>query len=200
MKTSKKQQGADSSKVPFFNRLSTKITILVVGAVLIPLAILIFISTNDTTKTMEETYGTYAMNLAEEAATGIDFAASSSEETYGNYAYNLAGEAAVAINSLQNFGEDVYLNYALNLAEEAVVSINSSIADSEIIYMNWAQNLAEETAVSINLASRLGLDTQALNALMGSIDIKDVEGSYAYMVSPTGTMLWHPTPEKIGQP
>ena len=119
------------SKISFFHQLSTKITILVIGAVMIPIAILISISINETTKTMESTYSTYAMNLAEEAAAGIDFAASSSEDTYGNYAYNLAGEAAVAIDSLKDFGEDVYLNYALNLAEEAVVGINSSIASSE---------------------------------------------------------------------
>ena len=200
MKPKHSKVRADSNKVGLFNRLSTKITVMVIGAVLIPLAILIIISTSDTRKTMETTYGTYARNLAEEAATSIDFATASSEETYANYAYNLAGEAAVAINALKDFGEDVYLNYALNLAEEAVVSINSSIADSETIYMNWAQNLAEETATSINLASNYGLDMAALNALLGNIHIKDVEGSYAYMVSPDGTMMWHPTVEKIGQP
>ena len=200
MKQKHSQVKSDTEKVGFFNMLSTKITFMVIGAVVIPLAIMIIISTSDTTKTMEDTYGTYAMNLAQEAAIGIDFAASSSEGTYGNYALNLAEEAAVAINSLKGFGEEVYLNYALNLAEEAVVSINTSIADSETIYMNWAQNLAEETATSINLASSFGLNTQALDALLGSVGIKDVEGSYAYMVSPDGTMLWHPTTSKIGQP
>ncbi|MBO7353829.1 MAG: methyl-accepting chemotaxis protein, partial [Lachnospiraceae bacterium] len=36
--------------------------------------------------------------------------------------------------------------------------------------------------------------------LLGGIEISGVDGSYAYMVSPEGMMLWHPTPEKIGQP
>ncbi|MBO4414595.1 MAG: methyl-accepting chemotaxis protein [Lachnospiraceae bacterium] len=196
------QNESGNSKIGFFNRMSTKITWLIIGAVMIPLAILIIISINQTTKTMESTYSTYAMNLAEEAAVGIDFATSSSEGTYSNYAYNLAKEAAVGINSLHNFGEEVYLNYAKNLAEEAVVGINSSISSSETVYMHHAQNLAEETVVSINLLSDLGvtLDTDRFGSVLGNVHIKYVDGSYAYMVSPTGTMLWHPTTSKIGQP
>ncbi|MCR5769011.1 MAG: methyl-accepting chemotaxis protein [Lachnospiraceae bacterium] len=191
-----------NTKVGIFSRLSTKITYLIIGAVMIPLAILIVISINQTTKTMEETYSTYAMNLAEEAAVGIDFATDSSEGTYGNYAYNLAQEAAVAINSLQDFGKDVYLNYAKNLAQEAVVGINSSIESSETVYMHHAQNLAEETVISIDLLSDLGgsLSTDRLGSVLNNVHIKYVDGSYAYMVSPTGTMLWHPTTSKIGQP
>ncbi|MCR5330186.1 MAG: methyl-accepting chemotaxis protein [Lachnospiraceae bacterium] len=189
------------SKVGFFSRMSTRIAWLIIGAVMIPLAILISISIGQTTKTMEETYSTYAMNLAEEAAVGIDFATDSSEITYSNYAFNLAKEAAVSINSLKDFGESVYLNYAKNLAEEAVVGINSSIASSETVYMHHAQNLAEETANSINLLSDLGAaDSARIGNVLNNVHIKYVDGSYAYMVSPTGTMLWHPTPEKIGQP
>ncbi len=190
-----------SSNVGFFSRMSTKITWLIIGAVMIPLAIIIIISISETTKTMESTYSTYAMNLAEEAAVGIDFATDSSEGTYGNYAYNLAKEAAVSINSLKAFGESVYLNYAKNLAEEAVVGINSSIASSETVYMHHAQNLAEETVLSIDLLSDLGeANSSRIGSVLNNVHIKFVDGSYAYMVSPTGTMLWHPTPEKIGQP
>ena len=36
--------------------------------------------------------------------------------------------------------------------------------------------------------------------LLGDLDIANVEGSYAYMVSSDGTMLWHPNADKIGQP
>ena len=202
MKSDNAQNQNTSSKVGFFNRMSTKITWLIIGAVMIPLAILIIISVNETTKTMESTYSTYAMNLAEEAAIGIDFATSSSEDTYSNYAYNLSKEAAVAIDSLQDFGEDVYLNYAKNLAEEAVVGINSSIASSEVVYKNCAQNLAEETVIGIDLVDALGLtlDPTRIGTILSNIHIKDVEGSYAYMVNRNGTMLWHPTASKIGQP
>ena len=39
-----------------------------------------------------------------------------------------------------------------------------------------------------------------LNKILADVNIKDVEGSYAYLVSPSGTMLWHPNAEKIGNP
>ncbi len=38
------------------------------------------------------------------------------------------------------------------------------------------------------------------DSLIGNIKIDGADTSYAYMVAPDGTMLWHPTPEKIGQP
>lgn len=41
-------------------------------------------------------------------------------------------------------------------------------------------------------------DTYA--AMLGSIKISDFSTSYAYLVSPEGTMLYHPTAEKIGKP
>ncbi len=189
------------AKVPFLNKMSTKMTYLIIAMILIPMSILIIVSLSQATNTMETTYKTYAQNLAEEAAVGIDFAVESSEGTYGNYALNLAEEAAVSIDSLTTFGENVYLNYALNLAEEAVVGINSAIASSETVYMSCAQNLAEEVVIGMDLVSALGLplDSNRIGTILGSIKIKDVEGSYAYMVSPTGTMMWHPTASKIGQ-
>ena len=79
-----------SDKVAFCNKLSTRVTYLIIAMVLIPMSILTFVSLNQTTEAMETTYKTYAMNLAQEAAVGIDFATSSSEGTYGNYALNLA--------------------------------------------------------------------------------------------------------------
>ena len=38
------------------------------------------------------------------------------------------------------------------------------------------------------------------DTLIGDISINGVEGSYAYMVAPDGTMLWHPNKDKVGQP
>ena len=35
--------------------------------------------------------------------------------------------------------------------------------------------------------------------LIGEIEISGVAGSYAYMVSPVGTMLYHKSADKIGQ-
>ena len=44
------------------------------------------------------------------------------------------------------------------------------------------------------------LTPEALSALLGNIKIAGMDSSYAYVVSADGTMLYHPTPEKIGQP
>ena len=122
-------------------------------------------------------------------------ASSAMEQTYLNYAQNLAEEAAIGVDFVTEFGEQAYGGYAKNLAQEAAVSIKFSREFGETVYKAYAQNLAEEVAKAIDVSGGTGL-----NAIMGDVRIKDVEGSYAYMVSPDGTMLWHTNPEKIGQP
>lgn len=44
------------------------------------------------------------------------------------------------------------------------------------------------------------MDPQSLNQLVGSIGLEGIDSSYAYVVSSDGTMLYHPTESKIGQP
>ena len=168
----KKQKQKGSS---IFAKLSTRITALISAIVLVAIAVLILLAVNKSSTAMEETYLNYAQNLAEEAAIGVDFATKFGEEAYGGYAKNLAEEAAISINFSRSFGEEVYKNYALNLAQEAATSLDLASQDGE-------------------------LSMARMNAILGSITIKDVEGSYAYMVSPDGTMLWHTSAEKIGNP
>lgn len=69
------------------------------------------------------------------------------------------------------------------------------------VYKNYAQNLAEEAVIGIDLVSSFGLEltNERLSKIMSDIEIKDVDGSYAYLVSPTGTMLWHSEDSKIGK-
>ena len=170
--------GKDRKKRPnFFAKMSTKITLLISAIVFLTVAIQFIAASNRASSAMEETYLNYAQNLAEEAAIGVDFATQFGEEAYGGYAKNLAQEAAVSINFSKQFGESVYKAYALNMAIEVAKCIDT------------AQENREEP-----------LTTNQLNHILKDVTIKDVEGSYAYMVSPTGTMLWHPTAEKIGNP
>ncbi len=156
----------------FFSKMSTKITLLISAVVFVTVVVQVIVASSRATSTMETTYLNYAQNLAEEAAIGVDFATQFGEDAYGGYAQNLAQEAAVSINFSRQFGETVYKAYA--------------------------QNLAEEAAKSVNLAA--GGEGASLNGVLGNVKILGVEGSYAYMVSPTGTMLWHPNAEKIGKP
>lgn len=43
-------------------------------------------------------------------------------------------------------------------------------------------------------------DYNNLSATLEGVGIQDVESSYAYLVSADGTMLYHPTKDKVGQP
>lgn len=161
-------------KVKFFSKMSTKFAYLILVLVMIPLTILIVVASEKSSSTMDSTYKTYALNLAEEAATGIDFAVDFGEETYGNYAKNLAQETAVTVDTAVEFSEEVYKKYAQNLAEEAIVGVD------------------------LVTAFGLTLDQDRMGKILGNLGIKDIEGSYAYMVSSQGIMLWHPTAAKIG--
>ena len=163
-------------ELSFFSRMSTKITILISVIVLVTVLVQVLVASNRATTTMGDTYLNYAQNLAEEAAIGVDFATEFGEEAYGGYAKNLAEEAAVSINFSREFGEGVYKNYAQNLAVEAAKCVDTAaVSDDE-------------------------LNTSDLNKILKEVAILNVDGSYAYMVSPTGTMLWHPNPDKIGNP
>ena len=140
-----------TKKTNLFQKLSSKIALLFVLALIIPGVSIIAVSISNIVSSMESTYMSYALNLAEEAVSGIDFAVDLGEKTYGSYAQNLAEEGA----------------HALDLAMEY-----------------------EETK---------DLDVATLTKTIGTIDINGVEGSYAYLVSPTGEMLYHPTTDKIGK-
>ncbi len=176
-RTAKRPAAGTSSKrqkdkLTALSKMSTKITLLISAIVLVTVVVQVLVASSRATRTMEATYLNYAQNLAEEAAIGVNFATEFGEEAYGGYAKNLAEEAAVSINFSRQFGETVYKAYA--------------------------QNLAEEAAKAVNLAA--GGEGTSLNAVLSNVKILGVEGSYAYMVSPTGTMLWHPNAEKIGNP
>ncbi|MDE5863149.1 MAG: methyl-accepting chemotaxis protein, partial [Lachnospiraceae bacterium] len=44
------------------------------------------------------------------------------------------------------------------------------------------------------------LSSEQLTKYLAGVGLEGVESSYVYVVAPDGTMLYHPTPEKIGQP
>ena len=163
-----------NTKAALLSKMSTKITLLISAIVFAVILVLVIVAEKRASNALEDTYLNYAQNLAEEAAIGVDFATEFGEQAYGGYAKNLAQEAAISINFSRQFGETVYKAYA--------------------------QNLAEEAAKAVNLAAGGGDGAVNLTSVLGNIKILGVEGSYAYMVSPTGTMLWHPNAEKIGKP
>lgn len=50
------------------------------------------------------------------------------------------------------------------------------------------------------LGIEAALTPEELGSIVGDITIKEMSSSYAYVVSKDGTMLYHPTPDKIGAP
>ena len=109
--------------------------------------------------------------------------------------------AVIAVSKASGSMEEVYLNYAQNLAEEAAIGVDFATSFGEKAYGGYAKNLAQEAVVAINYALDISEDSDAAyDALLSGITIDGVEGSYAYMVSPDGTMLWHTNKEKVGNP
>lgn len=84
------------NRTNFFQKLSTKIALMFVLALFIPGVSIIVVSIRNIVSSMESTYMSYALNLAEEAVSGIDFAVDLGEKTYGSYAQNLAEEGSYA--------------------------------------------------------------------------------------------------------
>lgn len=74
---------------------------------------------------------------------------------------------------------------------------------------NAAKNNMEDLAISYGLmvdnlvtekGARAALTNEELSPLLADVAITDVDSSYVYIVSSTGTMLYHPTEDKIGKP
>lgn len=237
----KKTTNADKTKIHLLSKMSTKITGLVLAAILVPVIVLITLSEQNMTKTMKNIYMSYAQNLAEEAVSGIDFAVELGESTYGNYAMDMAkslvrgietqGDQAVSSVLTGVTIEGVEGSYAYmvdasgimlyhptaekigssveNAAVKGIVAELASgktVEDGFTIYeYKGAMKLAGYALTKSNDIVIVTADYDAFmrvdyDTLIGEIEIKGVAGSYAYLVSPDGTMLYHKNPEKIGQP
>lgn len=232
------------SKVGFLSKMSTKILLLVVVALVTPLILVIAISATSTTKTLKGIYMSYAQNLAEEAVSGIDFAVDLGESTYGNYAMDMAEDLASGINIISENPESDALkvlenvqitgvagSYAYMVSPEGIMlyhpttdkignsvenaavkkivedlKAGKKIDDGFVIYeYKGAQKLAGYAFTNAGDIVIVTADYDAFmrvdyDSLIGAIEIKGVEGSYAYMVSPDGTMLYHTSADKIGKP
>ncbi len=112
------------------------------------------------------------------------------------------------VNRTRTTLEKVYKNYTQNVAEAAATTID---VDMEVTLSNVASTIEGGDSLTPGdienyLASLLEADPEgqreAMNEtygpVLGEIELTDVAGSYAYYVSSTGLMLYHPTLDKIG--
>ncbi|MCR4587598.1 MAG: methyl-accepting chemotaxis protein [Lachnospiraceae bacterium] len=107
-------------------------------------------------------------------------------------------------NTLTN----VYKNYTKNVAEAASTAVD---IDMEVTLSNVKDTIEGGESLTAGdienyLVGLLAADPEGQREAMnetfgqalGSIELTDVEGSYAYFVSSDGLMIYHPTLDKIG--
>ena len=91
----------------------------------------------------------------------------------------------------------------------AVVLLGVSITQTEKSIRSIVQSYMLTTAKDNGTIMDTVLDTQGaevlndadtLSGLLANVKVEDMESSYAYLVSADGTMLYHPTADKIGSP
>lgn len=68
------------------------------------------------------------------------------------------------------------------------------------VYSDYILSMAESTASSIGVFSYYTVNSDIYAKVLKDIKLEGIESSYIYMVAEDGTMVYHPTEEKIGQP
>ena len=98
--------------------------------------------------------------------------------------------------------EDTYWNYTKDVAEGAANSFDSNM-QGYAAATGADPLMSEQHFVDIVKQDPESGRQEAFDALdpnLSAFKISGVEGSYAYMVSADGTMIYHPTVDKIGNP
>ena len=83
------------------------------------------------------------------------------------------------IPNVQSHMKDTVQNYMYDMAKAYGESVEIELVDKGEEYLN---------------------NYEELNADLSSVQVKGISSSYAYLVSADGTMLYHPTQEKVGNP
>lgn len=86
-----------------------------------------------------------------------------------------------------------------------IVSVKQTQKSTKSLVQDYMLTAAEtngyimDTVFQMKGEELLG-DANTLGQILGDVKIEGMDSSYAYLVSADGTMLYHPTPEKIGSP
>ena len=83
------------------------------------------------------------------------------------------------IPNVQSHMKDTVQNYMYDMAKAYGESVEIELVDKGEEYLN---------------------NYEELNSDLSSVQVKGISSSYAYLVSADGTMLYHPTQEKVGNP
>ena len=106
----------------------------------------------------------------------------------------------IASLSSKNTVEDIYVRYTQNVAEAAAVAVSENLIVDEITNAD-IQGTGDGTTVEQQFIQMLKEDPDAnretvynsLDPALGAVKLTGIDGSYAYMVSADGLMIYHPT-------
>ncbi|MDO4965994.1 MAG: methyl-accepting chemotaxis protein [Lachnospiraceae bacterium] len=89
----------------------------------------------------------------------------------------------------------------ISVAITAVVIVKES---RSIITENVLNHMGSVASLQRDIMGAAGSDNvtdyDTLNQYLGSVKLEGMSGSYAYLVSEDGTMMYHPTQDKVGSP
>ena len=85
------------------------------------------------------------------------------------------------------------------------ISVQQTQKSIRSLMQSYMLSAAESNGYILNTVIASGGDgvlenTDVLGQILSEVKIEGMDSSYAYLVSADGTMLYHPTPEKIGSP
>lgn len=79
-----------------------------------------------------------------------------------------------------------------NFSQEVLTSIECNMTDLSEAYCKLVDEKLKEMGNMV--------EPEQFNSLLSNVHISGIESSYAYLVNKDGTMVYHPTAEKIGKP
>ena len=74
------------------------------------------------------------------------------------------------------------------------------LTQNSLLSLARAYAVGMETEMAERESAGIEMDYDAYAGILADANMEGVESSYAYMVSPEGTMLYHPTASKVGAP
>lgn len=80
-----------------------------------------------------------------------------------------------------------------------VKNVVSSMSQNYLLDLSASYGMVVESEIE-TLGVEKALSGEELDMHLSGVGIKGVDSSYVYVVSPDGTMLYHPTADKIGKP
>ncbi len=112
--------------------------------------------------------------------------------------------ALTALVSSKNTLEDTYDKYSRNMAENAASIVNTQYTTAADVAESGMDSAAMEgyfvATLEADPAGQRSWLYDTFHESLGGIEMTGIDSSYAYYVAADGTMLWHPTEEKIGEP